>query len=74
MYTISNKNISPEGQWDVIKKIIFKEKTPKKINDLIMRGFNESTSENEKWEKLKILVELINKKYNNAVYLKYKNE
>jgi len=50
---------TPEQQWDKVKKIIFKNGCPETIEELMQRGFSESLSESEKWERLSIFLIMI---------------
>ena len=54
-----DKNITPEQQWDKVKSLIFKGKTPKGIEELMQQGFKESKSEKEKWIKLSTFMIMI---------------
>ena len=51
-----DKTKTPEEEWDKVKKVIFKSEVPQFIENLIQKGFSESESEVEKWDKLLVFV------------------
>ena len=48
--------ITPEEQWNKIKKKLFKNKVPEKIERVMQKGFEESEDEEEKWLKLGVFI------------------
>ena len=52
-------NIAPEKSWEKLAKIIFKENIPKDIEFLMQKGFKDSLTEIEKWQRLFFVVELL---------------
>ena len=60
---IINNSITPEEQWNKVKKVIFKSEVPDVIENLIKKGFSESKSEGEKWDKLLVFVAEIKKRF-----------
>jgi hypothetical protein len=57
------KGLTPEKQWDKVKKLLFKEEVPESIEELMKKGFKESLSESEKWERLSIFLIMIKGKF-----------
>ena len=58
---IIDKSITPEEQWNKAKKVIFKGEVPDIVEKLIKKGFAESESESEKWDKLLVFMTEIKK-------------
>lgn len=57
------KGLTPEIQWNKAKKLIFKGETPIEIEELMQKGFKESLSESEKWERLSIFLIMIKQRF-----------
>jgi hypothetical protein len=51
-----DKTLTPEKQWNKIKKLAFKDGVPQDIEDLMQKGFSESVCESEKWLKLNMFL------------------
>jgi len=62
-----DKTLTPEKQWDKVKKLMFKDEAPKNIEDIMQKGFKESYSESEKWNKLITFMEMVKKKYEKSI-------
>ena len=61
---IIDKSITPEEQWEKAKKVIFKNGTPDVVEKLLKKGFAESESESEKWDKLLVFMTEIKRVFN----------
>lgn len=58
-----DKTLTPEQQWDKVKKLIFKGETPKNIEELMQKGFAEADCESEKWMKLSAFIVMIKQRF-----------
>ena len=58
-----DKSSTPEEQWSKISKCIFKNEVPYIVEELIKKGFAESESESEKWDKLLVFMTEIKKRF-----------
>ena len=60
---MAESNLTPEEQWEKVKKLIFKGETPKNIEYNMQKGFEESVCESEKWVKLSTFMMLIKQRF-----------
>jgi hypothetical protein len=58
-----DKTLTPEQQWDKVKKLIFKGETPKNIEDIMQKEFADADCESEKWIKLSLFMIMIRQKF-----------